>query len=143
MNSWRGFLVWPILSLIAVTVVGVVFLELYVRSSSQIPTVFRVEITKDDIKPVIGTLDPLPTPTVRVLSLELPEAVFVPQPTPTRVSQPGDTKEEIYLVKPGDSLSGIAARYDVSMDLIAKTNLISDPSRINVGQELVIPGDEG
>jgi len=121
--------------------VALVSLEIYVRNTSQVPAVFNMENTKNGINPVIDRLDPLPSPTPRIVALELPETVFIPLPTPTRVSQPGEIKEEIYMVKPGDTLSGIASRFDVSLELLAKSNLIADPSRISVGQELIIPAD--
>ena len=42
-------------------------------------------------------------------------------------------------VKRGETLSGIASKHGVSSRDIAKVNRISDPSRIYVGMELVIP----
>lgn len=45
-----------------------------------------------------------------------------------------------YIVQPGDSLSAIAAAYGVSIDSIVAVNGIVDPSLINVGQVLIIPG---
>ncbi|MGZ5383927.1 MAG: LysM peptidoglycan-binding domain-containing protein [Acidimicrobiia bacterium] len=45
-----------------------------------------------------------------------------------------------YVVKRGDTLSGIARELDTSVAALAETNGISNPNRIYVGQELVIPG---
>ena len=45
-----------------------------------------------------------------------------------------------YVVQPGDSLSRIASRHGVSVSALASANNISDPDRISVGDELVIPG---
>lgn len=53
------------------------------------------------------------------------------------------TNGAIYIVQPGDTLSSIAARFDVSLDDLMKANNISDPNRLSAGQELVIPGLEG
>jgi LysM repeat protein len=53
-----------------------------------------------------------------------------PEPEPRRRS---------YRVKNGDSLSGIAARFGVSLELLQCQNLIRDPDLISVGQELTIP----
>ncbi len=136
-----GVLFWPLLFVIAITVVALVVLEVYVRNTSQIPAVFDMETTSDGSKSVIAALDPLRTPTPRIVALEVPGAVFIAVPTPTRISQPGEVKEETYIVKPGDTLSGIATRYDVGMELIAKVNQITDPSLISVGQELIIPAE--
>lgn len=50
-----------------------------------------------------------------------------------------DLKEdEVYTVKPGDTLYGIARKYDTTYYKIAKDNGIDDPSLIHAGQKLVI-----
>lgn len=46
----------------------------------------------------------------------------------------------VYTVQRGDTLSGIAQRFGVSVSALAQANGISDPSRIYPGQRLVIPG---
>lgn len=46
---------------------------------------------------------------------------------------------EIYVVQPGDTLSAIAQRYQISVRSIAQANGLADPNRIRVGQKLVIP----
>jgi murein DD-endopeptidase MepM/ murein hydrolase activator NlpD len=49
----------------------------------------------------------------------------------------------VYIVQPGDSLSTIAGKFNVSMDELMQANGISDPNQIQAGQELIIPGLEG
>ncbi|WP_224249610.1 N-acetylmuramoyl-L-alanine amidase [Hyalangium gracile] len=44
-----------------------------------------------------------------------------------------------YRVKSGDTLSAIARRHDVAVDVLARTNGISDVNRIYVGQVLKLP----
>lgn len=44
-----------------------------------------------------------------------------------------------YVVRPGDTLSGIAARLGVSVGALAETNRITDPNRVFVGQSLTVP----
>lgn len=44
-----------------------------------------------------------------------------------------------YIVKSGDTLGKIAARFNTTLDAIARANKISDPNRISVGQRLTIP----
>lgn len=51
--------------------------------------------------------------------------------------------DSAYVVKPGDTLGAIAARYGVSASAIARANGISNPNRIYIGQRLVIPGASG
>ena len=46
----------------------------------------------------------------------------------------------VHIVRWGETLSGIAVRYGVSMWSIAHANRIANPSRIYAGQRLVIPG---
>jgi N-acetylmuramoyl-L-alanine amidase len=72
------------------------------------------------------TLEPAPT-------LPVVTATAGPPPVPT----PG--KQQRYIVREGDTLSGIAARFGVSEDAILKQNPLSDRDRLLVGQELVIP----
>jgi LysM repeat protein len=45
----------------------------------------------------------------------------------------------IHVVKKGETLYSIARRYGVSLEAICAANGIADPSRIYVGQQLVIP----
>ena len=72
------------------------------------------------------TLEPAPT-------LPVVTATAGPPPVPT----PGE--QQRYVVREGDTLSGIAARFGVSEDAILKENPLSDRDRLLVGQELVIP----
>lgn len=44
-----------------------------------------------------------------------------------------------YTVKSGDTLSGIAAKYGTTYQVLAQINGIADPNKINVGQVLTIP----
>jgi murein DD-endopeptidase MepM/ murein hydrolase activator NlpD len=49
----------------------------------------------------------------------------------------------VYIVQPGDSLSSIASRFNVSITELMEANNISDPNQLAAGQQLVIPGLEG
>ena len=48
----------------------------------------------------------------------------------------------VYTVQAGDTPGAIANRFDVSTQELMRANNISDPRRMRVGQELVIPGRE-
>jgi soluble lytic murein transglycosylase-like protein len=45
-----------------------------------------------------------------------------------------------YTVRPGDTLSGIAARFGVSAGALARANAIPDPNRLFAGRTLTVPG---
>ena len=48
----------------------------------------------------------------------------------------------LHTVRRGESLWDISRTYNVSMDEIVATNRIADPSRIQVNQQLIIPGGQ-
>ncbi|HVU36952.1 MAG TPA: LysM peptidoglycan-binding domain-containing protein [Opitutales bacterium] len=50
---------------------------------------------------------------------------------------------ELYLVKPGESLSKIAAHFHVSVSDIIKVNPSIDPNKIREGQQIAIPLKDG
>ena len=54
-------------------------------------------------------------------------------------SRPAQPTGPGYVVQPGDTLSGIAARYGVAMRALAAANGIAPPYLIRVGQRLAIP----
>ncbi|MBM3126767.1 MAG: LysM peptidoglycan-binding domain-containing protein, partial [Chloroflexi bacterium] len=49
----------------------------------------------------------------------------------------------IYIVQPGDSLSSIAARFDVTVNELMRANGITDPNTLAADQQLIIPGLDG
>lgn len=50
------------------------------------------------------------------------------------------TNDIVYIVKSGDTLSGIAAKYGTTYQKLAAYNNISNPDLIAVGQKILIPG---
>lgn len=55
--------------------------------------------------------------------------------------QPGDGS--IYEVRDGDSLSAIAERFGTTVEALVEANAIADPTQLEVGQVLVLPGGPG
>jgi len=55
----------------------------------------------------------------------------------------GGTGSESYLVKKGDRLGDIAARYGIKLSSLAKLNNITDANLIRSGQTLTVPGGSG
>jgi LysM repeat protein len=58
---------------------------------------------------------------------------------PTTTVAPTTTLAQIYVIQEGDTLSGVAAKFDVSLELLIAFNEITDPNAIQLGQQLVIP----
>ncbi|MBT3294209.1 MAG: LysM peptidoglycan-binding domain-containing protein [Verrucomicrobia bacterium] len=86
-----------------------------------------------------GTL-PETVETVMPPSAATPAPVQeAPVAPPTVTEWPPSTTTE-YKVKPGESLSKIAARYGLSTRELAALNGIDDPNKIRVGQKLTLPG---
>src|SRR5918912_2765366 len=66
--------------------------------------------------------------------------VVTPVDTPTSTPLAAPTMAPTtYTVKAGDTLSGIAALFGVSVDDIVRANNIADPNRLSEGQTLTIP----
>ena len=85
-----------------------------------------------------------PEPATATATPEASVATATPyavEPSPTIVANlaPDAPAEVTYVVEPGDSLSGISARFDVTIEAIAARNDIADVTQIYVGQTLVIP----
>ena len=60
---------------------------------------------------------------------------------PGNASPPaGQPRSIVHVVRAGETLSGIAVRYRVTLDAIAAANRLVDPSFIRTGQQLRIPG---
>lgn len=53
---------------------------------------------------------------------------------------PAQAAEITHVIQPGDNLSTVAQRYNVSQAQLAAANGITDPNRILIGQRLIIPG---
>jgi LysM repeat protein len=79
------------------------------------------------------TLPPSPTAT------PVPPTATALPPSPTTKPAAGN-KASTYHIQSGDTLSGIAQRFNVSLDALLAANHISANTTLRIGQELVIPG---
>lgn len=61
--------------------------------------------------------------------------------TSTTVRAPGE--REIYVVRNGDTLITIARRLGTDLNSLVRENNIADPTKIYVGQRLLVPLQEG
>ena len=69
-----------------------------------------------------------------------PAAPSKPKPDPEPAPEPAKPAEMVYVVKKGDTLSAIAAKYKTTWQALAKKNKIKDPNLIYPGQKIVISG---
>ncbi|MHB0875998.1 MAG: LysM peptidoglycan-binding domain-containing protein [Anaerolineae bacterium] len=88
----------------------------------------RPTFTPTVLPTATATVTVTPTPTRTPTATVEPTATAVPEATPT-----------IHYVASGETLSGIAEAYGVSVDALMAANDISNASLISVGQELIIP----
>ncbi len=58
------------------------------------------------------------------------------------LSEASSSAARRHRVQPGETLTGIARQYGVTVDAIAAANGLADPDRLLAGSELVIPADE-
>lgn len=66
--------------------------------------------------------------------------LITPVPTPTATSPAQPTAAPVtYTIKAGDTLSGIADLFGVTVDDIVRANNMADPNALQVGQVLTIP----
>ena len=92
-------------------------------------------------------------PTATVVVASTPTRTDTPRPTATRratftpvPATPSDTPTPtvtptpiIYVIKKGDTLLVIARQYGVTVQAIQEVNGITDPRRLSIGQEIIIP----
>jgi LysM repeat protein len=96
-----------------------------------------------------GRLITQPTPTavtvVEDAPTVTPHATSTPVPwTPAPTATPSPTPTPIiYVVQAGDNLLGIAIQYGVTVEALQEANAITDPRLLQIGQELVVPREEG
>ena len=89
--------------------------------------------------------DPYPSATPHPLTTYLPptrrpnEPYLTPTPDIFRDPPTIRSETEFYIVQPGDSLSVIAVRFNVSPQLILAANNLTNPDFLAVWQTLVIP----
>jgi LysM repeat protein len=68
------------------------------------------------------------------------DALVIVTATPGTPPAPGARGR--YRVEPGDTLSAIAARFDVSEEALRRANGIDDPDELVAGRVLVVPTPE-
>lgn len=101
-----------------------------------------------------GPIEALPEgdgdPDIAGVSVTSPDAVVAPQSTAdteepaSPTSSPAVSVDETvpgtaYIVESGDTLSGIASSFGVSIEALAEANGLADVDSLTPGQQLIIP----
>jgi len=90
-----------------------------------------------------GALAPPPTTVPQAPAKELgrpapPPVEAAPEPETTGGQEPADGV--IHVVQPGQTLWRIAHAYDVPLDVVVAANGIADPTKVEIGTPVFIPG---
>ncbi len=75
----------------------------------------------------------------RRISEQLARAAVAARPATPPPATPRTERGRYHEVRPGETLSEIAAAYNVRVNIIVQSNEITDPDRLRVGQRLFIP----
>ena len=89
--------------------------------------------TRTPVPATTTPMHPMPTSVLPTATLTPPTLTPAP-PTPTGAPTP-----VIYVVQAGDTLGAIAKEFGVTVEALQEANAISDPTRLQIDQELVIP----
>jgi len=87
------------------------------------------------------TASPTATPTLppTATATPVPPTATVPPPAATATPAVGSAANR-YRIQSGDTLSGIAQRFNVSLEALLAANRLTVNATLRIGQELVIPG---
>lgn len=107
-----------------------------------------VQAQSGDDPPVPPITEPESVPPVNWAQIQLPphdlppepEAVLPVVPVPSNNQTAAAASPTAYVIQPGDTLFGIARRFQISVAALAAANGIVDYGRIYAGQSLQIPG---
>ncbi|MBI3244124.1 MAG: LysM peptidoglycan-binding domain-containing protein [Chloroflexi bacterium] len=92
-----------------------------------VPTAILRPLPSSTFTPVLPTLASLPTTTVAPTLAPWAEPMAA-SPTPV-----------VYVVQSGDTLIGIAVRFNITLEALEALNLGLDPANLQPGQTLIIP----
>ncbi len=96
------------------------------------------EVVVDADNTPIPTSMPTSAPPAQTLVLSPIPAQPLSNPTPNATLELPNLPDE-HLVQPGESLSAIAARYNLSLDALLAANELENPNILSVGQVIALP----
>lgn len=78
-------------------------------------------------------------------TIQIGQQLLIPvTATPTRKETPRPTPTLVFhTIEPGDTLLALALKYDTTVEALEAANWISDPSGLQLGQKLLVPGKDG
>ena len=112
-TTWRQYLVYIAMNVLVSALTVIVVLALWERRS---PPIVPTPSATVDIPARVASAKPTATPTIA--------------PTATPVT---------YTVQEGDSLYSIALELGIALEDLMDANGLTDPDRLDVGQELIVP----
>ncbi len=96
----------------------------------------------------VGSSKPLPAVQAPVLrtkpAVEAPKNVLASTQTPSAQSQPAPKNEpaSVYVMKKGDTLYGVARKFNLPPKELIAANTFKNPNRLPVGTKVVLPQKE-
>lgn len=79
----------------------------------------------------------------KILILFLAAVVLTVSAVEVATAQEEDQEGPIYIIQEGDTLWGIALRFGIPWEDLARANDISDPGQLKAGDEIIVPGFAG
>lgn len=101
-------------------------------------TTEKTNVTKKTNKTTEGPASKKPAVT-KVNTTKVPEAIPVTTSSNSKASSPLKIDTIRYTVKSGDSLLGLAKRYNVTLSSLAELNGLKTNSKLKIDQKLLIP----
>ncbi len=117
------------------------------RAHSGVPLALAALAACVPARPVYVVITATSTPLAALTATDAPAATatqialtaIVPTPDPVQPGAPASSARE-YVVKPGDTLSGIASLHGVSVAALIDANTLVNPDILAVGQVVHLPG---
>ena len=122
----------------------VIILNALVSLVIALTVVWVVELRRPDPEELAAVATPLAAPTIVAAPTPTPAQVAASNTTPA-AAEPVPTaaaasaEETVYEVAVGDSLSGIADKFGITVAAIVEANKLENPDFVFTGQRLVIP----
>ncbi len=151
MNSPQRKNLWTVALIVTVIIVGLVIWTAITPNSEQSPEILAEPLTKNsaDVSPETPAVyieKTITATAIPVITSEgAPAAASTPAASPTLTRTPAPPTETstptyiTHLIEAGEAPLIIAAAYNVAVDEVLTLNQISDPTTLQIGQELVIP----